>query len=116
MPRCGGVILRLGPAPRPRPPPPRTTPDDMPLGGKRMRGRAFKATRLAAAIGAVTAGLLLTTTASGVPTLRSAPATGGPLSARSLTATFIESNHVSFTLSACRLPDANHDGIPDYTL
>ena len=31
-------------------------------------------------------------------------------------ATFTSSNHVSFTLSACRLPDANHDGIPDYTL
>lgn len=31
-------------------------------------------------------------------------------------ATFTESNHVNFTLSACRLPDANNDGIPDYTL
>ena len=29
---------------------------------------------------------------------------------------FTQSNHVSFTLSACRLPDSNHDGIPDYTL
>ena len=31
-------------------------------------------------------------------------------------AAFTPSSQVQFTLSACRLPDANNDGLPDYTL
>ena len=81
-----------------------------------MRNRALSGGKITAVLGALAVGLLLTATASGRVGLRSAPATSAPSSARSLTATFTNSNHVSFTLSACRLPDSNHDGIPDYTL
>jgi hypothetical protein len=69
---------------------------------------------ITAVLGAIAVGLLLTATASGRTSLRSAPAASGPASARSLTATFTPSNHVSFTLEACRLPSTG--GIPDYTL
>src|SRR5438477_4336858 len=81
--------------------------------GREMKNRALTGAKITAALGALAVGLLLTTSAAGRTSLPS----GGSVSAGSLAiATFINSNHVSFTLSACRLPDSNHDGIPDYTL
>jgi hypothetical protein len=78
-----------------------------------MKNRALIITAM---LGMLAVGLLLTTSAAGRTSLRSAPQSVRPASAQTLTATFTGSNHVSFTLSACRLPDSNHDGIPDYLL
>src|SRR5207302_3687486 len=81
--------------------------------GREMKNRALTGAKITAALGALAVGLLLTTSAAGRTSLPS----GGSASAGSLAiATFTNSSHVSFTLSACRLPDSNHDGIPDYTL
>jgi hypothetical protein len=73
-------------------------------------------TKITAVLGAVAVGLLLTTSAAGRTSSQAAPQSVRPASASTTAATFVDSNHVSFTLSACRLPDSNHDGIPDYTL
>src|SRR5207237_10591326 len=84
--------------------------------GTGMKNRSFTGAKITAVLGALAVGLLLTTSAGGRTSLRSAPQSVRPTSVSTLTATFTQSNHLSFTLSACRLPDSNHDGIPDYTL
>jgi hypothetical protein len=76
------------------------------------RGRSERgAGRLIVLLAAVL-GVLAFATAIG-----SAQTDPGDVSAGALAPTvFTPSSQASFTLSACRLPDKNHDGIPDYYL